>query len=96
LVRKLKEGRNHILLRWVLAHNKFQLGRDTQKAAQRATEVGRLLQKQFYSTKATVINTAKAERQKHRTLPERVGKHLKKIDTVIPGQHTHELYNALG
>jgi hypothetical protein len=95
-VRKLKEGRNRILLRWVPAHDEFQLGRDAKKAARRATEVGRLPQKHFYSAKATVINTAKAERQKHRTLPEGVGKHLKKIDAAIPGRHTRKLYDALG
>jgi hypothetical protein len=95
-VRKLKEGRNRILLRWVPAHDEFQLGRDAKKAARRATEVGRLPQKRFYSAKATVINTAKAERQKHRTLLDGAGKHLKNIHAAIPGRHTRKLYDAFG
>jgi len=94
-VRKLREGRNHILVRWVPAHSEFQLGEDAKKAALRATEMGRLPQKQFYSAKATVPNAAKAERQKHQTLPEGIGKHLKRIDAAAPGRHTRKLYDAL-
>jgi hypothetical protein len=95
-VRNLKEGRNRVVLRWVPPQEEFQLGRDTKKAARRATEVGRLPQKRLHSAKATIINSAKAERQSNRTLPEGVGKHLKKIDAAIPGRHTRGLYNALG
>jgi hypothetical protein len=95
-VRNLKEGRNRVLFRWVPAQEEFQLGRDVKKAARRATEVRRLPQKQLYSAKAMLINSAKAERQSNRTLPEGVGKHLKKIDAAIPGRHTRRLYDALG
>jgi hypothetical protein len=67
-----------------------------KKAARRATGVGRLPQKHFHSAKTTLINTAKAERRKHRTLPEGFRKHLKKIDAAIPGRYTRKLYDALG
>jgi hypothetical protein len=95
-VRKLKEGRNRVLLRWVPAQEGFLLGADVKNAARRATEVGRFPRKQLDSAKSTIINTARAERFKYRTLPERVGKHLKKIDTAVPGRHTRKLYDALG
>ena len=94
--RKLKEGRNRVLLRWVPAQVEFQLGRDAKNAARRATSVGRFPQKQFDCAKSTIINKAKAERYKYRTLPEGVGQHLKKLDTAIPGRHTRKLYDAVG
>ena len=94
--RKLKEGRNRVLLRWVPAAEEFQLGRNAKNAARRATAVGRFPQKQFDCAKSTIINKAKAERYKDRTLPEGVGKHLKKLDTAIPGRHTRKLYDAVG
>ena len=90
---KLKEGRNRVLLRWAPAQEEFQLNRDAKRAARQG---GRLPQKQFYSAKLTVINAAKAEIRKHKMLPEGVGKHLKKIDTAIPGRHTSKLYDAFG
>jgi hypothetical protein len=39
---------------------------------------------------------ARAKRQRDKTFPERVGKHLKKIDTALSGQHNRTLYDALG
>jgi hypothetical protein len=94
--RKLKEGHNRVLLRWVPAEEEFQLSRNAKRAARRATAVGRLPQKQFDCAKSTIINKAKAERHKYQTLPEGVGKHLKKLDAAIPGRHTRKLYDALG
>jgi hypothetical protein len=67
-----------------------------KRAARRATEAGRLPQKQFCNAKSTIINIAKAKRQIDKTLPNGVGKHLKKIDTALPGRHTRKLYDALG
>jgi hypothetical protein len=48
-VRKLKEGRNRVLLRWVPAQEGFQLGRDAKNAARRATDVSRFPQTQLDS-----------------------------------------------
>ena len=95
-VRKLMEGRNRVLLRWVPSQEEFQLGRDAKKAARRTTEIGQFPKKQLYGAKATVISIAKAERRTHSTLLWRVGKHLKKIGAAIPGRHTRKLYDALG
>jgi hypothetical protein len=94
-VRELREGYNRVL-RWVPAQQEFHLGKEAKKAARKATEAGRLPQKQFCNAKSTIINVAKAERQDDKTLPDGVGKHLKKIDTALPGRHTRTLYDALG
>lgn len=95
-VRELREGYNRVLLMWASAQQEFHLGKEAKKAARRATETGRLPQKPFSNAKSTVINTAKAKRQIGNTLPDGVGKHLKKIDTALPGRHTRTLYDALG
>ena len=93
--RRLRDGGNRVLLRWVPAHE-FQLGIEAKKAARRATRPGKQPQKQFSSAKSTIINKARAERRKGKTLPREVGQHLKRIDTALPGRHTQILYNALG
>jgi hypothetical protein len=95
-VRELREGYNRVLLMWVPAQHEFHLGKEAKRAARRATEAGRLLQKQFHNAKSTIINVAKAKRRIDKTLPNRVGKHMKKIDTALPGRHTRTLYDALG
>lgn len=95
-VRELREGYNRVVLMWVLAQQEFHLGKEAKSAARRATEAGRLPQKQFYNAKPTIINMAKAKRQKDKTLLGGIGKHLKKIDTALPGRHTRTLYDALG
>jgi hypothetical protein len=95
-VRELREGYNRVVLMWVPAQQEFRLGKEAKSAARRSTEAGRVRHRQFYSAKSTVINIARAERHKEKTLQERVGKHLKKIDTALPGRHTRTLYDALG
>ena len=92
--RRLRDGGNRVLMRWVPAHE-FQLGIEAKKAARRATRPSKQPQKQFNSAKSTIINKARAERRKGRMLPKEVGQHLKKIDTALPGRHTQILYNAL-
>lgn len=84
-VRELREGHNRVLLMWAPAQQEFQLGKEAKKAARRATETGRLPQKPFSKAKPTIINIAKAKRQIDNTLPDGVGKHLKKVDTALPG-----------
>lgn len=93
---ELREGYNRVLLMWVPAQQEFPLGKEAKRAARRATEAGRLPQKQFHNAKSTIINVAKAKRRIDKALPNGVGRHLKKIDTALPGRHTRTLYDALG
>jgi len=71
-------------------------GEEAKKAARKATEAGRLLQKRFYNAKSTIINSTKAKKYYYKTFPGGVGKHLKKIDITLLGRHTRTLYDALG
>ena len=95
-VRELREGYNRVLLMWALAQQEFHLGKEAKKAARKATEAGRLPQKQFCNAKSTIINVAKAKKHIYKTLPHGVRTHLKKIDIALPGRHTRTLYDALG
>jgi hypothetical protein len=61
-VRELREGYNRVLLMWAPAQQEFHLGKEAKKAARKATEAGRLPQKQFCNAKSTIINVAKQRR----------------------------------
>jgi len=44
---------------------------------------------------ATIINTARIKQWGRKTLPEEVGRYLRKMDTALPGKYTRRLYNSL-
>ena len=48
----------------------------------------------FHQAKATTINTARTKLWGRKILLEGVGRYSRKIDTVLPGKHTHRLYNS--
>jgi hypothetical protein len=41
------------------------------------------------------MNTARSKLLVEKTLPEKVGKHSKRIDKALPGKHTKKLYDQL-
>jgi hypothetical protein len=45
--------------------------------------------------KSTMLNNARAKRGTTRSLPEKVGKHSKRVDIALPGKHTRRLYDGL-
>jgi hypothetical protein len=42
-----------------------------------------------------MLNNARAKRGTTRSLPEKVGKHSKRVDIALPGKHTRRLYDGL-
>jgi len=44
---------------------------------------------------STTLNVAQARLGMNRGLPEKVGKHSKRVDTALPGKHTRKLYDRL-
>jgi hypothetical protein len=44
---------------------------------------------------ATTLNVARAKRGPTKSLPEKVGKLSKRVDTALPGKHTRKLYDQL-
>jgi hypothetical protein len=45
--------------------------------------------------KSTTLNIARSQQGTSKALPEKVGKHVKRVDAALPGKHTRQLYNQL-
>jgi hypothetical protein len=45
--------------------------------------------------KSTTLNITRSQQGTSKGLPEKVGKHVKKVDAALPGKHTRQLYNRL-
>jgi hypothetical protein len=89
----LRKGDNSISIIWIPSQESFELSRRAKEAARQATESGRIPQGQYRQARWTIINNAIAKVET-RTLPDRVGKYSKEMDTVLPGKHTCTLYNT--
>ena len=69
--------------------------RQAKAEAQKATGIESLPEKRPYQAKSTAIRLALAERQHEWTLPERVGRYSRMVDTALPGKYTRSLYDRL-
>jgi hypothetical protein len=45
--------------------------------------------------KSTTLNIARSQKDTSKGLPEKVGKHVKRVDAALPGKHTRQLYDRL-
>jgi hypothetical protein len=45
--------------------------------------------------KSITLNIARSQQGTSKALPEKVGKHVKRVDAVLPGKHTRQLYDRL-
>ncbi|PTB47495.1 hypothetical protein M431DRAFT_102124 [Trichoderma harzianum CBS 226.95] len=52
-------------------------------------------QRQFPRMRSTTLNIQKQKLEAERCIPEKVGKHAKRIDAALPGNHTRLLYDEL-
>jgi hypothetical protein len=95
MFRLLGIGSNRVLILWVPAGQEFQLGKTAKQAAQQATERGKVPEAPPLQVKSTLLNNARAKRQKEQYIPQDVGKYSKEMDSALPGQHTRKLYDAL-
>lgn len=62
--------------------------------AKQATGLGKEVQEQILSAKATVLRQAIAKHRQHRKPIDKVGEYTRKLDTALPGKHTYFLYNS--
>ena len=81
---------------WVPAGEEdFALGPKAKAAARKATEGECRPGVPPHLARSTRIRLAITKQRQTRTLPERVGKYSKQIDTALPGKHTRTLYDLL-
>ncbi|GIZ38771.1 hypothetical protein CKM354_000217300 [Cercospora kikuchii] len=89
------QGHNTVRLAWCPTPE-FELGQKAKEAAKAATEPGQIPQSTRPAARSTAISHLKAETRKRRQPIEGVGKHIRRIDTAIPGPHTRMVYDRLG
>lgn len=63
--------------------------------AKTATRQGEAPQIQMPSMRSTTLRIARAKRDTTKALPEKVGRHSKRVDAALPGKHTRQLYDHL-
>ena len=81
------------------AQNKMVFRNDlmsvTKEQARAATHEDALVQVQVPRMKSTTLNLAQSQVNPGNSLPENVGKHVKRVDSALPGKHTRQLYDRL-
>jgi hypothetical protein len=95
-IERLEDEGHSLRMMWVPAGEEgFALGPKAKAAARKATEGECRPDVPLYLARSTTTRLAITKQQQTRTLPERVGKYSKQIDTALPGKHTRTLYDPL-
>lgn len=94
-IEKLRERGNRVAIEWIPVRDENELLKMAKTEAREATKDGATPQRQFPRMRSTTLNIQKQKLKAERCLPEKVGKHAKRIDAALPGNHTRLLYNEL-
>jgi hypothetical protein len=78
-----------------LPDEEHELLREAKDAARGTTGTEAVPPVQFPAVRSTTLNLARSHRPIEKALPDKVGKHSKRIDKALPGKHTKELYDSL-
>jgi hypothetical protein len=79
----------------VPSQRNLEVGGLTKRAAKKATEPGKIPDRQPRPAKATILHEVKLRIKANGALPEGIGKHSKDVDAALPGKHTKAMYNTL-
>lgn len=90
---KLWRYGNGLLVFWIPSSGENDLLQLAKREARQATKEGAVPQKRFPRMKSTTLNLEKEKLNGERSLPDGVGKHSKRVDAALPGQHTRQLYD---
>jgi hypothetical protein len=95
-VKELREDGNGLRVLWLPSSGENKLLKLAKDEAWKATQQGATPQKLFPSMKATTLNIARSKVNAiGMELPEKVGRHSKRVDAALPGKHTRQLYDQL-
>jgi exonuclease III len=94
-IRQLRREGNTVTVIWTPVHDENKLKKIAKEKAQKATGPGAQVQTQRPGMKSTMLNATRSKCSPTRCLPEKVGKHSKRVDTALPGKHTRRLYDEL-
>jgi ribonuclease HI len=91
-IEKLRQNGNKVVIEWIPASEDEELLKLAKVEARKASEDQAMPQKQFPRMRSTTLNIEKRKLKAERSIPENVGKHSKRIDAALPGNHTVLLY----
>ena len=94
-IRRLRKDGNTLTVLWTPSDDENELKKVAKEKAKEATRPGSLPQTEPSGMKSTTLNAARAKQGTTRCLPEKIGKHSKRIDKALPGKHTRKLYDKL-
>jgi ribonuclease HI len=94
-IEKLRERGNRVAIEWIPVSDENELVMVAKTDAREATKDGATPRRQFPRMRSTTLNIQKQKLKTERCIPEKVGKHAKRIDAALPGNHTRLLYDEL-
>ncbi len=77
-----------IAVMWTPLSEENELLKLAKKKAREATQQGATPQTKTPRMKSTTLNVARSKLDTNKSLPEKVGKHSKKVDAALPNKHT--------
>lgn len=95
LIRRLQKNGNRINIRWVPTSEDNKLLGLAKEQAREATQDDATPYTELPRMKFTTLNIVRSQVSTNKSLPEKVGKHAKRVDAALPGKHTRQLYDRL-
>ncbi|THC88429.1 hypothetical protein EYZ11_012122 [Aspergillus tanneri] len=95
LVKRLRRNGNQITILWVPTSEDNKLLGLAKEQARAATQEDATPHTELPRMKSTTLNIARSQVGTSKGLPEKVGKHIKRVDAALPGKHTRQLYDRL-
>ena len=94
-IKTLRRNGNSLTIMWIRTGEENELLNCAKEMAKAASRPSAAPQKAIPQVRSTTLNEARCKRGIAKSLPAKVGKYSKKIDTALPGKHTRQLYDHL-
>ncbi|RYO85132.1 hypothetical protein DL766_007357 [Monosporascus sp. MC13-8B] len=94
-VETLRARENTAVIQWLPSSSENELLRKAKEEARKTTKEDAVPQKQFPAMRSTTTNMARSE-QRITSIPDKIGRHSKRVDVALPGKHTKKIYDQLG
>jgi hypothetical protein len=95
VIEKLRKKGNTVVIEWIPVSDDNEMLTMAKTEAREATNDGATPQRQFPRMRSTTLNIEQQKLRTERQIPGKVGKHVKRIDVALPGNHTRLLYDEL-
>ena len=94
-IQAARDAGNMISVVWIPTSAENDLLKIAKDKAREATQQNATQQAQEPGMRSTTLRVARAKRGSAKSLPEKVGRHSKRVDTALPGKPTRLLYDRL-